>query len=365
MEFVDKVKQFAARIETLQNNIATEEATKTSIIMPFFQLLGYDVFNPAEFVPEFTADVGIKKGEKVDYAIVINDIPSILIEAKCITQKLDKHDSQLFRYFSTTKAKFAILTNGIVYRFYTDLEQSNIMDSEPFWECNLLDLKDADFNELRKFHKNDFDIQNVLNAASDLKYSNTIYQFMQEQLTMPSDDFVKYLLSHIYTGVETQSVIEKFKPVVKKSLNQFITNMLNDRLKSAIQLNNDPPAPEVTDETEDPVTSAIEPQIVTTALELEAFGIIKSMLRGKIDLDKIAYKDTLSYFGILIDNNTRKWLCRLYIKDNVCYIIIPNTEQEPIRYDFKKSDELFELEELLFDRLNYFIQPSKTAEPTV
>ena len=112
MDFVDQLKQFAKRVESMKDSLQTEEATKTALIMPFFSMLGYDVFNPQEFVPEFTADVGIKKGEKVDYAILKDGEPVILVECKSITENLDRHDSQLFRYFGTTTAKFAILTNA-------------------------------------------------------------------------------------------------------------------------------------------------------------------------------------------------------------------------------------------------------------
>ena len=137
MAFEENLKNLITRIKSMKNSISTEEATKTSIIMPFFQILGYDVFNPVEFIPEYTADVGIKKGEKVDYAICLNDKLTILIEAKSINQQLEKHDSQLFRYFGTTAAKFAILTNGLIYRFYTDLDEQNRMDSTPFFEIDL------------------------------------------------------------------------------------------------------------------------------------------------------------------------------------------------------------------------------------
>ena len=102
----EQLKNLGKRVHTLKDNINTEEATKTSLILPFFQILGYDIFNPLEFIPEFTADFGIKKGEKVDYAIKISDAPVILIEAKSISEKLTKHDSQLFRYFGTTTSKF-------------------------------------------------------------------------------------------------------------------------------------------------------------------------------------------------------------------------------------------------------------------
>lgn len=141
MDFNETIKQFSKRAATIKDTASTEEATKMSLIVPLFQILGYDVFNPAEFCPEYTADVGIKKGEKVDYAILENGSPSMLIECKSCTEQLDKHSSQLFRYFGTTPAKFGILTNGLIYRFYTDLEESNKMDLVPFLELDITNLK--------------------------------------------------------------------------------------------------------------------------------------------------------------------------------------------------------------------------------
>lgn len=150
MEFNDVIKQFSERILSLKDTITTEESTKMSLVVPLFQLLGYDVFNPNEFCPEYIADVGIKKGEKVDYAILENGQPNILVECKSCSEQLDKHSSQLFRYFGTSPAKFGILTNGIIYRFYTDLEESNKMDLVPFLEIDMTNLKDSSINELKK-----------------------------------------------------------------------------------------------------------------------------------------------------------------------------------------------------------------------
>lgn len=132
MDFTESIKQFSERVSMLKDTVSTEEATKMSLVVPLFQLLGYDVFNPSEFCPEYIADVGIKKGEKVDYAILENGQPIILVECKSCSEQLDKHSSQLFRY-SDFSAKFGILTNGVISRFYTDLEESNKMDLVPFW----------------------------------------------------------------------------------------------------------------------------------------------------------------------------------------------------------------------------------------
>lgn len=153
MDFIDELKQLSARVVKLKDTLDTEEGTKMSLILPFFQILGYDVFNPDEFMPEYTADVGIKKGEKVDYAIMKDGKPLILIECKSVSEELSKHASQLFRYFGTSEAKFGILTNGVIYKFFTDLDETNKMDLTPFMEFNVLDIKKNTIKELKKISK--------------------------------------------------------------------------------------------------------------------------------------------------------------------------------------------------------------------
>jgi hypothetical protein len=123
--------------------IQTEEATKNAFILPFIGILGYDVFDPSEVVPEFTADVGTKKGEKVDYAIIRDKKVIMLFECKACDANLDEsHASQLYRYFSVTESRIGVLTNGILYRFYTDLEEPNKMDSKPFMELNIIEIQE-------------------------------------------------------------------------------------------------------------------------------------------------------------------------------------------------------------------------------
>ncbi|MEA4813866.1 MAG: type I restriction endonuclease [Oscillospiraceae bacterium] len=194
MDFIDKLKQFSKRVDTIKGTIQTEEATKTALVMPFFSMLGYDVFNPQEFVPEFTADVGIKKGEKVDYAIMKDNVPVILIECKAVTEDLDKHGSQLFRYFGTSAAKFGILTNGVDYRFYTDIDNPNKMDSTPFLTVNILTIRDNQVEELKKFCKAEFDIDSIFSTASELKYVHEFKKLFADQIDNPSDDLVRFFL---------------------------------------------------------------------------------------------------------------------------------------------------------------------------
>lgn len=345
MNFEEKIKNFATRVSEIKEHIKTEEATKTSIIMPFFQTLGYDVFNPNEFTPEYIADVGIKKGEKVDYAIVLNDEVVILIEAKSINEQLEKHDSQLFRYFGTSKAKFAILTNGLIYKFYTDLEKTNVMDTTPFLEINLEDIRESDIQELKKFQKENFDVEEIFSTASDLKYLSMIKKVIKEEFASPSDDFVKLILNKdIYNGTKTTAVIDKYRLLLKKSINSYLNESINSRLQSAIQSDNDN-VPENTEKEEE--TGGI----ITTVEELQSFYIVKSILSEHCQSDKISYKDTASYFGILYDNKVTKWICRIYLKENVKFVIIPDEDKKEKRYDITSIEEIYKLRRALVKRL--------------
>lgn len=337
MDFSDKIKQFSKRIETLKGNLETEEATKTALIMPLFQMLEYDVFNPLEFVPEFTADVGTKKGEKVDYAILQDGKPVILIEAKGVNDKLTNHDAQLFRYFTATEAKFAILTNGIVYKFFTDLEEKNKMDEMPFLELNLLDIDDFKIAELKKFSKQTFDIDTIFSTASELKYTKLIKDYLNKEMQAPDDDFVRFIISSFYNGVKTQNVVDRFRPIVKKSLNQFVSDFMNDKIKTLLNENNDTDEFEET-ETVEPVEVS-ENGIVTTKEELEAFEIVKEILSDVVEPSDITYKDVQTYFGVLYKGNIRKWICRLYL-DKKKSIVISDDDKNEVRYYIDNIEDI-------------------------
>jgi len=354
-DFIDQVKSHAARAAKLRDSIPTEEATKQALVLPFLQILGYDVFNPEELLPEFTADVGVKKGERVDYAVVVDGNPMVLIECKWCGGPLEKHDSQLFRYFGTTTAKYAILTNGIVYKFYTDLELENKMDLTPFLEIDLLDLRETLVPEIKKFHKEVFDPESLHSTASDLKYSKALKDYFSLQLAEPSDDFASFFTGQVYEGKKTAVVIERFKSLVKDSLGDFITERMNARLREAlgtdapvfkgeaVQL---PPPPQA----EEPVAAVSEiPElsIATTATEeeLQYFYAVKSMLHGVFPLERVTYKNTETYFGVLADGMVTKWICRIKTGKRGATIIFPKLVEEPFdketKHDFTGVDELY------------------------
>lgn len=347
MNNIDEIKQFSQRILSIKDTISTEESTKMSMIVPFFQLLGYDVFNPTEFCPEFTADVGIKKGEKVDYAILMNGTPEILIECKWCGDKLSKHDSQLFRYFATSPAKFAILTNGIIYKFYTDLEESNKMDLTPFLEIDLENLKDTAINELKKFTKESFDKDSIFSTASDLKYSGLIKEWLKQQSDEVSDEFAKAILTSVYSGLKTQKVIDKFKPIIKKSFTAYINDIVNQKISSAL-------SPETEDATETITDTTNESKIVTTDEELQAYNIVLAILSEKVSISEVNYRDTESYFGILYHDNNRKPICRLNLDTKKKQIMIPDKDKNFTRYYIEGITDIFKYKQHLLSVLDYY-----------
>lgn len=356
MGFSENLFQLSERIISIKSNILTEEATKMSMVIPFFQLLGYDVFNPLEFCPEYTADVGIKKGEKVDYAIIIDEKPVILIECKSCTESLDKHSSQLFRYFGTTSAKFGILTNGLIYRFYTDLDEANKMDLTPFLEINIESLKDSLIPSLKKFCKEEFDTDSIFSTASELKYTNLIKDLLTSELDSPSDDFTKLILSSIYDGQKNQKVIEKFKPIIKKSFNSFINELLNQKISSALNIENEKSSDSSDSMNEVENAADIEPQkIITTPEEIQAFFIIRGLLVGTVAIEDIVYRDTESYFGVLYKDNNRKPICRLNLDGKRMQILIPDENKKFDRFYLENINDLYGYKEKLIQSVSRYL----------
>jgi predicted type IV restriction endonuclease len=348
MDFKDEIKAFGDRAEKLKSQISTEEATKNAFIMPFIKALGYDVFNPLEVVPEFVADIGIKKGEKVDYAILRDGQPSILVECKHWSENLDVHNSQLFRYFHTTKAKFGILSNGIIYRFYTDLVEANKMDEKPFLEFNVTDIKDNQIEELKKFHKSYFDVDNIVNTASELKYMTELKAAIHTEFQTPTENFVRHFGKQIYSGVLTAKVMEQFTALTKKSIQQYINDIITERLKSALKKENE--GEQISPEQEIAMATVLEKtesKIETTDEEMEAFLIVKTVLRQKINASRVAYRDNQSYFAILLDDNNRKTICRLYLNGQKKYFAIIDEQKKEVKTEIATIDDIFNFAETL------------------
>jgi hypothetical protein len=344
MDFKDNIKVLSDRVENLKGSIQTEEATKNAFIMPFIQSLGYDVFNPLEVVPEFVADIGLKKGEKIDYAIFKDNTPTILIECKHWNKNLDLHDGQLLRYFHVSKAKFGILTNGIEYRFYTDLEEPNKMDEKPFLVFHINDYKDSQVDELKKFHKEIFNISSIMSSASELKYTSELKNFIHQELTNPSPDFVRHFAKRVHNGLISAKVLEQFTILLKRSAQQFISDLITDKFQTV--LNKEEEEIKLKEAEYQNEKLSKENKIITTEEELEAFMIVKSIIRQVIDSKRITFKDTQSYFVISIDDSNRKTVCRLKLGANKSLILFDEDRNE-LKNELQSIDDLYKFSEQL------------------
>ncbi len=358
MDFQDQIKQLATRVDKVLPQIHTEEATKNALIMPFIQILGYDVFDPMEVCPEFTADLGIKKGEKVDYAIFLNEKPIILVECKHHIEKLDPHNSQLFRYFHVSDAKFGLLTNGKLYRFYTDINEPNKMDEKPFFEFDITQAKEAEIEELKKFHKSYFDIDSISNAASELKYLNEVKTLLFKELNNPSEDFTRYFAKQAYPSIVTSKILEQFNPITKRAFNQIVNDLINERLKTALNKNETEGEEAIGELAKSNILPKGESEIVTTEEEKEGFLIVKSILRQKLSTDRITYRDAKTYFAIILDDNNRKPLARLWFNSKNKHIGLFDQDKNESKHPIEKLDDIYNFSDQLLTTVDYYLEKS-------
>lgn len=314
-----KLEQLHQRVDVLKEQISTEEATKNAFVMPFIQILGYDIFNPTEVIPEFIADIGTKKGEKVDYVIKKDNEPILIIECKHWKEKADAHNSQLHRYYHVSKARFGVLTNGHIYNFYGDLEKPNIMDEKPFFTLDLNNLKDSSLKILEKFTKNRYSLESILDSAESLKYIKAIKNEFDKELQNPSDEFVKLLVSRFFDKPIIASRLAVFKDYTNRAISNYINETISSRLKNALSINETIPskdAEKIESIDENSELDSKQDGIVTTEEEFEGYQIIKAILREILPASRIAKRDTKSYFGILLDDNNRKPIARLHFNSN-------------------------------------------------
>lgn len=337
-------------------------------MLPFIRELGYDVFNPAEVVPEYTADVGIKRGEKVDYAIFRDGNPIILIECKPVGSKLATYSSQLYRYFSTTHARIAVLTDGLRYHFYSDLHETNKLDESPFFSFSLERLRKDDAVRIEQFAKPQFNLDELLIEAESLKCRAAIRGHFARELADPSDAFVRHFADALHEGRMTQGVLDRYRLMVKAALGDYVNSAVERRLQSALGsapmavATSPEPLPADAASPDDDAPAQEDDGVETTLEELEAFFVVKAILRDLVAPQRIASRDVRSYFGVLLDDNNRKPICRLWFNRSQKYLGVFNETKAETRIPIGSVDEIFHHAEALRASLEHALG-AETLEP--
>jgi len=343
MNFEEKIAALSRRVPELREHLTTEEATKNALVMPFLSCLGYDVFNPEEVVPEFVADVGTKKGEKVDYAIKRNGEIILLVECKKCGADLGHADmSQLYRYFSVTNARIAILTNGVEYFFFSDLEATNRMDSRPFLELNLGELRPSALAELKKLGREEFDLDRMLSAATDLKYTSEVKKVLIAQLENPDEEFVRFFYARANPGGRfTSAARETFTPIVSKACQQYVRELVSDRLRNALESEDVEAKPEPAEQAEQDTTTEDKDGVVTTEEELEGFRIVRAIACQAVRPERVVFRDSKTYMAVLLDDNNRKPICRLWFNTKQKYVGVFDEHKDEAKIPIESISDIY------------------------
>ncbi len=353
MEFEESIQIMTDKIEKLKDSTDTEEATKNAFIMPFIgSALGYDVFNPTEVIPEFTADVGVKKKEKVDYALVLDDQVQIIIECKKIGTPLSlENASQLYRYFACTHARIGVLTNGQEWYFYMDLDEPNKMDSRPFLVLDLLNIDKTVLPELKKLTKPAFDIDSISSSAEELKYVGAVKRAIAEEFTNPSQDLIKLIAGHVYDGVFRQNVIAKFEPIVTTAIRQFLTDRVNERLTSALDAGGQA-AIEAEIDTEPTAEEQPKDGIITTDEEIAGYAIVKAIACSEVSAERVTMRDAKEYCAVFLDDNNRRPIARLYFNTRQKYLGIFDDKKQCTRMPIDRLDDIYSFANEIREEVN-------------
>jgi hypothetical protein len=361
--FDEKIAALIQRLPKLVEHLQTEEATKNALIMPFIAALGYDVFNPQEVVPEFIADVGTKKGEKVDYAIKRDGEVIILFECKKAETNLSEAEmSQLFRYFAVTKARIAVLTNGVSYWFYSDLAEPNKMDTRPFLELDLSDPRPGVLSEVKKLAKDEFDLEKMLGAANELKFTSEFKKILIAELEQPEEDFVRFFYTRALPGARfTASAKEQFTPLVARAFQQLISDRVSDRLRSALTIETKPKEAPAQGASEQDQTTTEKDGVTTTEEELEAFRIIRAITCRIVPPDRVVPRDTKTYFGVLLDDNNRKPICRLWFNSKQKYLGVFDSDKNETRIPIATLADIYQHADKLVSTIQNYERTSKGA----
>ena len=349
MDLATRLVELEKRTAQHRELLLTEEAAKTALVLPFFQALGYDVFNPSEVIPEYTADVGIKKGEKVDYALCADGRVNILVECKPSSVDLDlKHASQLFRYFATTDARVAILTNGVVYKFYSDTEQPNRMDDKPFFTFSMDAIRRTDPATLERFSRSQFDIAAIIAEAGRLKLESLVRAEIEREFAQPSEEWVKLIAKRISSAPLSAALREQYGALIAAAIAQFVRDRVTDRLTSALNVAN--PAPEPAEGGSDDMSDGSD-GVITTDDELAGFRIVQAIAARHVDPRRVVIRDSKSYCAILLDDNNRKTLARLHFNSPTTRHIGVFEGKAETKHTITELTELYKLEPQIVARL--------------
>jgi hypothetical protein len=371
-KFEEQLRHHATHVEEMGIHCISEETTKQALILPLLNILDFTAHNPLKVQSEYLADFpGIKKTERVDYALFHNGQPVMYVEAKAYREKLGNHAPQLARYFNSTPGvRIAALTNGQIWKFFTDLKLENVMDDKPFFVVDFLDLKDSDIEELARFSYDHIQTESIRTFAEDQAYLAKFKEVIQTSLRELDPDFVKFVITKASPNLRmTQKIVDSMTPLVKRAVAEAMTGMVVNSLnlppESSIVENE---IEAVLHHEDDDIVDPCNSKIVTTKDERRLFEVAKTLLKIRLADTELVAKDTESYFAILFQGKNNRWLIRYNSnkKRPTIQFTVPLTEQYRLEIEraglelssgdhiyLDSPDDLLRVSGLLFDCFAY------------
>ncbi|MBI0155545.1 MULTISPECIES: type I restriction endonuclease [Gilliamella] len=337
--FKEKLSTHSEHVKKVGDHCTTEETTKQALILPLLDILGFTPYDPTKVKAEFKADFpGVKANERVDYALFCQDLPVMFIEAKSWGEELNNHCPQLSRYFNATpEVAVAAITNGREWRFFTDLEQKNIMDSAPFLKIKIEELQDNDCEQLYQFRYDQFKPEALRTLAEESIYFSLFTKTIASSLREAPVDFVKYVANKSNISRQlNQKFLDSITPIVKKAIEKAVSNMvvvgLTGKKESVDELIEDNEEINEIDDKAD-IVDPENNKIITTYSERVLFDHVNSITNDK----DLTYKDNESYFSVLYQTKSNRWIVRYYDNKQRPSIQLPIELTEQAKDEIKRA----------------------------
>ena len=332
-DFVRHIREFSNSIDKNKlSNINNEEETKSDLILPVLNILGYQVFISSEVEKEKGVQIGTRP-HKIDYVINKNENQIFIVECKHHEQTdLTRHRNQLYSYFTALPSvHFALLTNGIEYHFHTNIiGAKNVMDREPFLSFDIRFIKDSELDFFKNFCKHEFDLEKCIELSENCKYYNGILDHLTKQLHEPDKVFIDYLTKLVFDGRRGNIIRSRLDKLAKKALHDFKEKTLS-------------------------FGNEEEDEIVTTRTELAGYRKVMEILKNTVNLDKVVDRDTVPFFCILFDDNEKKPLCNLHFNNesDLKFGIFDKDRNEKI-HNIEAVNDIYKFNQQLIELTNYY-----------
>ena len=354
MTLDNALEELQTAAERYKDSNLNEAQIESAFIRPFIVALGYDDRDAFEVVPQYSTAFGDTRKFKVDFALVLDDSPAILIEVKKQGHPLNDRPDQLAFYVNSTDARFGIYTNGIVYKFFSDLDEEKKMDVRPFMEINLAETDEMSVKALGRFTKDAFKVDRAVEAAGTLKYTRGMRQVLARNYDDPDDEFIQWLGKRVYDGKFSKKVKDHFTPMVRNAFRGFVNDRANMALQNAMKKDIDgSDVPE--EEVDEGVASEGEDKgIITTAEEIEGWMIAKSIigttLRAQVDPSRVGYRDYKGFFTILLDEKRSQEICRFYFNSSNKKVRVFDGEGNQVTHSIESLDDIYQFSEQIRGR---------------